>query len=127
MAQCKRERKLKLQRTLRSIAKEVDATENYLNAVENGREMPSLIVFLKYLTVSGFDLSPLTRMAILRPPAKVIAANRRKYQLSQKVYSLEEDQVSFLLAQAKMAEELDLQSRPKRKRRARRSRARRSR
>lgn len=46
------------------LAKKLDKTVNYINAVENGNEFPSMKLFLSYLYICQFDFSQLKLLKI---------------------------------------------------------------
>ncbi len=100
MAHCKAERKAKTKVSLRQLARQVGVTENYLSAIENGREIPSLQVFLKYLYCCGFNLDLLHSLAIERLPRGKESLVKEQAHLARKVYSLSLEQVSLLARQA---------------------------
>ena len=103
MRQCQRERKAKSDLTIRNLSSRLDKTENYLSSIENGREFPSLKTFLHYLLVLGFDVQPLTKLAIDSEQLESAGAQRRS-ELIEKVDSLDDDQVDFLLEQSRLAD-----------------------
>lgn len=117
MAQCRRERKRRAQITVRRLASELAKTENYLSAVENGREFPSLRMFLEYLVVVGFDVSPLTQLSIDSSFKRPAATEKARDELIEKIYTLREHQVSLLLKQADAVKGYAVRPTPSRKKR----------
>ena len=87
MLHCRAERKAMSDSSLRQIAKEIGTTENYLSAVENGREYPSVPVLLRYLLVNGFDVTPLRTLKL--KPTSQNADIKEKALLVEKIYSLD--------------------------------------
>lgn len=108
MLHCRAERRAASGRSLRDLAKELGTTENYLSAVENGREMPSLPVLIRYLLINGFDLEPLRTLSIPKKARANDPEVKNKVALIDKIYSLDADQVQFLAEQAKVATNLRL-------------------
>ncbi len=105
MRHCKQERKAKTKLTLRNLSRKLEKTENYLSSVESGRQFPSLKTFFQYLLILGFDPSPLFKMSIQDREDQIISsAGKEKQKLINRIYSLDEDQVSFLIEQSKVAE-----------------------
>lgn len=103
MHRCRQERKEKTNTTVRELAKKIDKTENYVSSIENGREFPSLKTFLHYLLVNNFDIEPLLKLSIKNDCSTTKSS--KKFELVDKIYSLDEDQVIYLVEQAKIAEE----------------------
>ena len=66
--------------------------------------------FLSYLILVGFDTTPLTRLKIAKEEYKS-ETNKDKANLCEKIYSLDADQVSFILEQTKVAEAFKVKSR----------------
>lgn len=104
MKGCRMQRKLKGIRTIRELSKELGATENYVSAVENGREFPSLRLFLHYLLLNGFDTNPLKTLEITTPLETRPALNQKRSKLINQIYKAGPAQLEFLEAQAKLAE-----------------------
>lgn len=115
MRRCKVERKTKAKNTLRGLASELGATENYLSAVENGREFPSMRLFLSYLLINGFDVSSLKSLEIRSLPSKATKEMKQKLSLVQKIYSLDADQIEFLAQQASVADQYGMKKRTKKR------------
>lgn len=113
MFRCRQERKLKSGLTVRDLSKRLGITENYLSSIENGREMPSLKTFLEYLTTAGFETSPLLQLVINQLQNEGKGEQRERTKLVQKVYSLNNEQVKFMLEQAKVAEFFRMKQRTK--------------
>lgn len=101
---CQKQRKTKTSTSLRDLAKALGKTENYLSAVENGREFPSLQTFLTYLLILGFDLEPLNKLSVPLEAKTTKTLEPEKVALINKIYDLESKQVSFLMEQSKVAE-----------------------
>ncbi len=114
MGECKKERKAKTKISNKQFAAKLEITENYLSALENGRVVPSLQLFLRYLLLSGFDVSPLTALQINDTPA-TRAEDKTKIALIQKIHSATEGHVAYLAEQSKVADLFDLQIKPKRR------------
>ena len=98
--------------TVRELAKELGKTENYISSIENGREFPSLKTFLDYLLINGFATTPLTRLCIEKESRTDLELNA-KQALVNKIYSLNNSQVSFLSEQAKLVEVFALRQKMK--------------
>lgn len=101
---CRSQRKSRSRIKIRALASQMGLTENYLSAVENAREFPSLKTFLKYLLLLGFDTKPLENLEIAPEQLNKNIENTEKGELIGKILRLDQDQVSFLIEQAKLAE-----------------------
>ncbi len=117
MKNCKVQRRLNGGLSVRALAAELSKTENYISAVENGRVFPSMRVFLKYLIMSGFDTEPLLSLRANKKPVKRETKSASRTRLLEKVYSLEPNQIDYMLAQADLAKALELRSKGTRKKR----------
>ena len=104
MQQCKAERKAKTKTTLRQLAQDLGATENYLSAVENGREFPSMRLFIKYLLTNGFDIGGLKGLEIKPVSSKLEKEMKHKHTLAQKIYALNPEQIEYLAEQVSLTE-----------------------
>lgn len=112
MVQMKKERKAKTKMNNKQFAAKLEITENYLSAFENGRVVPSLQLFLRYLLLSGFDVSTLTSLKISDTQA-TRPTNKVKTALIQKIYSADDGHVAYLAEQSKIADLFDLQIKSK--------------
>lgn len=117
MQHCRLARKLGPARTVRKLAAELGVSENFVSSVENGRELPSLTLFFKYLIVNNFEVEALKQLKV---KAQCLDSNtaRSKNELLNKIYALDEDQISFLAEQAKVAEIFKVKTKRKRKRKS---------
>lgn len=115
MERCRLERRAKTDLTIRTIAKQLDKTENYLSSVEHAREYPSLKTFLEYLLVCGFDTTLLTKLEIPNQP-NAPTADKDRAELLRRVYTLDDAAVSFLVEQSKVAEVFNVKVKTKRRR-----------
>lgn len=104
MKGCRMQRKLKGIQTIRALAQELGATENYVSAVENGREFPSLRLFLHYLLLNGFDTGALKTLEITNAAEPKPAISQKRSKLINQIYKAGPAQLDFLEAQAKLAE-----------------------
>ena len=102
MQRCKHERKAKTNLSIRELAKRIGKTENYVSSIENGREIPSLRTFLKYLIACDFDTNALKQLSIDQEGSS--SESRARETLINKIYSLDENQVHFLVEQTKVSE-----------------------
>ena len=109
MSRCRQERKNKTDSTVREVAKKLGKTENYLSSVENGREFPSLKTFINYLLINNFDIEPLLKLSISEE-SDSMDLTTQKSELADKIYSLNEDQVIYMVKQAEIAEGFKLKS-----------------
>ena len=107
MSQCQKERKARTDFTVRALSERLGKTENYLSSVENGREFPSMKTFLRYLITVGFDVSPLTRLSVEEPATKLRA------KLADKIYSLDEEELGYLVQQTSMLDDYQVKSKKK--------------
>lgn len=113
MRQCKAERKAKTKKTIRELSKDIGVTENYISAIESGREVPSLTLFIKYLLCNNFDLSALKCLEIQSSSSSKDKEVKEKQILARKIYSLSTDQVEFLSQQASMVESYGINKKKK--------------
>ena len=88
----------------KELAKKLDKTINYLSAIENGNEFPSMKLFLSYLMLCNFDISPLKKLKIKSDGSHYFGLSSKRVELIEKILSLDEVQLSFLLEQARIAE-----------------------
>lgn len=112
MKSCKTERRAKSKLTNKDLAKALDITENYVSALENARAVPSVNILLKYLIACGFDVDMLKELSITDSDA-LKPRSKERLTLIQRIYSFDDEQVGFLLEQAKIAEALNLRIKPK--------------
>lgn len=115
MQHCRLERKLQKGGTVRELASQLEVTENFVSSIENGREIPSLGLFLKYLLINNFDIEPLKNLRIASRGSGS-KGNRKKTELLNKIYKLDDEEVSFMVEQAKMAEIFKVRSRKRKTR-----------
>ncbi len=94
MSSCKQERIRVKGLSLRALAKAMGKTENYVGAVESGRTFPSLRTFLKYLTVNGFDVQPLSNLHI-KEESKA-PSSRQKQKLLDRIGQARSDQIDLI-------------------------------
>ena len=106
MAHCRTERKKKTSLTVRSMAHQLDKTENFVSAVENGREIPSLKTFLQYLLISGFDVEPLKSLMIGPSDGENSPLSQNQKVLIEKIYDLNDLEVQFLAEQSTIAQKV---------------------
>jgi transcriptional regulator with XRE-family HTH domain len=118
MRRCKLERETRTTLTSAELAKRLRLTPNYLSALENGRAIPSMETFLRYLTAVGFDLRPLLRLSVTKSRWTAREATGLKplrQELVDQLETLGEPQLRFLAEQIRISEVLDLKVRKTRK------------
>jgi transcriptional regulator with XRE-family HTH domain len=112
MTNCKAERKAKSKLSNKQLAKTLEITENYISALESARATPSLRLLFKYLIACGFDDASLKELSI-NDPNTIRPQNKERQTLIQKVYSLDDEQVGFLIEQVKVAEVFNMKIKSK--------------
>lgn len=96
----------------KDLAEMLSKTVNYFSAVENGNEFPSMKLFLSYLMLCNFDISPLKNLKIRElEEGNPSELSTRRVELIEKILGLNEAQLGFLLEQAKIAEVFKLRQR----------------
>lgn len=103
MSRCRSERKGKTSNTVRALATQLDKTENYISAIENGREFPSMKTFLKYLLINEFDSSPLSSLTIQATDVLGTKLSQEKHALIERIYKLNNSEILFLAEQSRIA------------------------
>lgn len=93
----------------KELALKLSKTINYVSAIENGNEFPSFKLFLNYLLICNFDISPLKKLKIKESNnSKDENLASKRAELIEKTFSLSEDQISFVLEQIKLSENYKL-------------------
>lgn len=90
----------------------METTENYLSAMESGRAVPSLMMLFKYFVACGFDTTALVTLTIQKADSQK-SLKKQKAALVQKIFDMDDEQVGYLLEQAKLAETLGLKIKTK--------------
>ena len=92
----------------KDLAMKLSRTVNYISAVENGNEFPSMRLFLNYLMLCNFDISPLKDLKIKSDGGNYPALASKRVELIEKILGLGESQIGFLLEQVKISKNFRL-------------------
>lgn len=103
MRHCRLERKAKRPISNDALAKQLQVTPNYVSALENGRAMPSLETFLRYLLVVGFDTQVLLKLSFPGTSTET-ELSRLRSKIYELIQTSDEHQLRFLLEQIRIAQ-----------------------
>lgn len=95
----------------KDLAEMLSKTVNYFSAVENGNEFPSMKLFLSYLMLCNFDITPLKSLKIQdseQGDEDKVGLSSKRVELIETILGLNEAQLGFLMEQAKIAKVFNL-------------------